>query len=68
MAQLTHEIRNGIAWVTFDSGGMNTLSQAAVADAKAVVDAIAKTSGLVGVVLKGQQVRPSAPARTSASS
>jgi 3-hydroxyacyl-CoA dehydrogenase/enoyl-CoA hydratase/carnithine racemase len=55
MAQLTHEIRNGIAWVTFDSGGMNTLSQAAVADARKVVDAIAKTSGLVGVVLKGNK-------------
>ena len=26
----THEIRNGIAFVTFDSGGMNTLSAAAV--------------------------------------
>src|SRR5262249_53887225 len=55
MAQLTHEIRNGIAWVTFDSGGMNTLSQAAVADARAVVDAVAKTSGLVGVVLTGNK-------------
>jgi 3-hydroxyacyl-CoA dehydrogenase/enoyl-CoA hydratase/carnithine racemase len=56
MAQLTHEIRNGIAWVTFDSGGMNTLSQAAVADARKVVDAIAKQSGLVGVVLKGNKL------------
>jgi 3-hydroxyacyl-CoA dehydrogenase/enoyl-CoA hydratase/carnithine racemase len=55
MAQLTHEIRNGIAWVTFDSGGMNTLSQAAVTDARAVVDAIAKTSGLAGVILKGNK-------------
>jgi len=26
----SHEIRNSIAWVTFDSGGMNTLSAAAV--------------------------------------
>jgi 3-hydroxyacyl-CoA dehydrogenase len=55
MAQLTHEVRNGIAWVTFDSGGMNTLSQAAVTDARAVVDAIAKTSGLAGVILKGNK-------------
>jgi 3-hydroxyacyl-CoA dehydrogenase/enoyl-CoA hydratase/carnithine racemase len=55
MAQLTHEIRNGIAWVTFDSGGMNTLSQGAVADARKVVEAIAKTTGLVGVVLKGNK-------------
>jgi enoyl-CoA hydratase/carnithine racemase len=58
MAQLTYEIRNGIAWVTFDSGGMNTLSQAAVTDARAVVDAIAKAHAatpLAGVVLKGNK-------------
>jgi 3-hydroxyacyl-CoA dehydrogenase len=58
MAQLTHEIRNGIAWVTFDSGGMNTLSQAAVTDARAVVDAITKAHAampLTGVVLKGNK-------------
>ena len=58
MAQLTHEIRNGIAWVTFDSGGMNTLSQAAVADMEAVIAAIAKAHAatpLVGVILKGNK-------------
>ena len=26
MSQFTFEVRNDIAWVTFDSGGMNTLS------------------------------------------
>lgn len=56
MALLRHDIRNGIAWVTFDSGGMNTLSQAAVADLRAVTAAIAGTHAktpLAGVVLKG---------------
>ncbi len=58
MAQLTHEIRNGIAWVTFDSGGMNTLSQAAIADLETVTTAIAKAHAatpLAGVVLKGNK-------------
>ncbi len=58
MSLLRHDIRNGIAWVTFDSGGMNTLSQAAVADLRAVtaaiVDAHRKTP-LVGVVLTGNK-------------
>jgi len=56
MTQLTHEIRNGIAWVTFDSGGMNTLSQAAVADLETVIAAIAKAHAATphaGVILKG---------------
>ena len=30
MGVLNHEIRRGIAWVQFDSGGMNTLSRAAI--------------------------------------
>jgi 3-hydroxyacyl-CoA dehydrogenase len=58
MAQLTHDIRNGIAWVTFDSGGMNTLSQAAVADLRAVIDAIGAAhvkTPLAGVILKGNR-------------
>src|SRR6266705_3407968 len=48
------DIRNGIAWVTFDSGGMNTLSQAAVTDLQAVTAAIAKahaTTPLAGVIM-----------------
>src|SRR5690606_13469292 len=54
----THEIRNGIAWVTFDSGGMNTLSRAAVEGLGAVVKELerahAKTP-LVGVILTGNR-------------
>jgi 3-hydroxyacyl-CoA dehydrogenase/enoyl-CoA hydratase/carnithine racemase len=58
MALLQFDVRNGIAWVTFDSGGMNTLSQAAVNDLKTVTAAIAKahaTTPLVGVILKGNK-------------
>ncbi len=58
MAMLRHELRNGIAWVTFDSGGMNTLSQAAVAELETVIAAIAEAHArtpLVGVVLEGNK-------------
>ena len=58
MALLQLDVRNGIAWVTFDSGGMNTLSQAAVTDLTAVTAAIAKAHAatpLVGVILKGNK-------------
>jgi 3-hydroxyacyl-CoA dehydrogenase len=58
MSQFSHEIRDGIAWVTFDSGGMNTLSAAAVADLRATIDAVRQahaTSPLRGVVLKGNR-------------
>ena len=54
----TYEIRNDIAWVTFDSGAMNTLSAAAVDGLAKVVtelrDAHAKTP-LKGVILKGNR-------------
>jgi 3-hydroxyacyl-CoA dehydrogenase len=52
----THEIRNDIAFVTFDSGGMNTLSAAAVEglDAKITeLGAIHAKTPLAGVVIKG---------------
>jgi len=58
MALLQLDIRNGIAWVTFDSGGMNTLSQAAVGDLRVVTAAIAKAHAatpLAGVILKGNK-------------
>ena len=58
MGLFQHDIRNGTAWVTFDSGGMNTLSQAAVTDLQAVTAAIAKahaTTPLAGVILKGNK-------------
>lgn len=53
-----HEIRNAIAWVTFDSGGMNTLSQAAVEGLAATVrdvDAAHAKTPLAGVILKGNR-------------
>lgn len=54
----THDIRNGIAFVTFDSGGMNTLSAAAVEalDAKVKeLGAIHAKTPLAGVILKGNK-------------
>jgi 3-hydroxyacyl-CoA dehydrogenase len=54
----THEIRNGIAWITFDSGGMNTLSAAAVEGLAAVVAALGETHAktpLAGVILSGNR-------------
>lgn len=54
----THEIRNGIAFVTFDSGGMNTLSAAAVEALDAKVKELAALHAqtpLQGVVLKGNK-------------
>ncbi|HSQ00901.1 MAG TPA: enoyl-CoA hydratase/isomerase family protein, partial [Candidatus Dormibacteraeota bacterium] len=54
----SHEIRNGIDFVTFDSGGMNTLSAAAVEalDAKVKeLGAIHAKTPLAGVILKGNR-------------
>jgi len=54
----SHEIRNGIAFVTFDSGSMNTLSAAAVEalDAKIKeLGAIHAKTPLAGVILKGNK-------------
>lgn len=54
----THEIRNRIAWVTFDSGAMNTLSAAAIQGLGGVAAEIAKahaTTPLDGVILKGNR-------------
>jgi 3-hydroxyacyl-CoA dehydrogenase/enoyl-CoA hydratase/carnithine racemase len=58
MSQFKHELRNGIAWVTFDSGAMNTLSAAAIADLKTLVAdlrAIDAKSPLKGVILEGNK-------------
>lgn len=58
MSQFTHEVRNDIAWVTFDSGGMNTLSVAAIRDLKALIadiNARHQTTPLHGVILKGNK-------------
>lgn len=54
----THEIRNGIAWVTFDSGGMNTLSAAAVDGLEGKIkelQAIHAKTPLAGVILRGNK-------------
>jgi 3-hydroxyacyl-CoA dehydrogenase len=50
----TTEIRDKIAWVTFDSGGMNTLSAAAVEGLSKVVAEVNKQP-LKGVILKGNR-------------
>jgi len=58
MGNFTHEIRDGIAWVTFDSGGMNTLSQSAVGDLGPLIDeleAAHASSPLQAVILKGNK-------------
>jgi 3-hydroxyacyl-CoA dehydrogenase len=58
MSQFTHEIRNGIAWVTFDSGGMNTLSSSAIRDLLEEVLAIRQahaSTPIEGVILKGNR-------------
>lgn len=58
MSQFTHEIRDAIARVTFDSGSMNTLSVGAIGDLKALIAALTaahKQSPLKGVILKGNK-------------
>ncbi len=58
MSQFTHEIRDGVAVVTFDSGGMNTLSQQAVADLRAKTEELGKIhreTPLEGVILTGNR-------------
>jgi 3-hydroxyacyl-CoA dehydrogenase/enoyl-CoA hydratase/carnithine racemase len=58
MSQFTHEIRNGIAWVTFDSGAMNTLSVAAIRDLKRLVEdlqAVQRQTSLLGIIVKGNR-------------
>jgi len=58
MSSLKSEIRDGIAWVTFDQGAMNTLSRAAIGDVAALRreldDAHAKRP-LRGVILRGNR-------------
>ena len=58
MGQFTHDVRNGIAWVTFDSGAMNTLSSAALGDLSAEIATIRQIHSqtpLRGVILKGNR-------------
>ncbi|MGD9765905.1 MAG: 3-hydroxyacyl-CoA dehydrogenase NAD-binding domain-containing protein [Candidatus Binatia bacterium] len=54
----THEIRNQIAWVTFDSGGMNTLSGTAIQALGALLEELRAAHArmpLNGVILKGNR-------------
>jgi 3-hydroxyacyl-CoA dehydrogenase/enoyl-CoA hydratase/carnithine racemase len=58
MSQFTYEIRNGVAWVTFDSGAMNTLSTGAIRDLEqmlAELGALPQRASLKGVILKGNR-------------
>jgi enoyl-CoA hydratase/carnithine racemase len=58
MGQFKYEIRDGIAWVTFDSGAMNTLSRSAireVAELRVKLGEESSKSRLDGVVLKGNR-------------
>ncbi len=58
MATFTHTIEDGIAYVTFDSGGMNTLSSAAIADLEALEQTLRAAHGrtpLQGAILAGNR-------------
>ncbi len=58
MSQFEHEVRNGIAWVVFDSGGMNTLSAGAIEDLQALIAELRRvhaSTPLTGVVLQGNK-------------
>lgn len=58
MSNFSYEIRNNIAWVLFDSGGMNTLAKDAIADLNALrtdLDAVHAKSPLDGVIMKGNR-------------
>ena len=56
MSQFSYEIKDAIAWVTFDSGGMNTLSSSAVTDLKELVaelNSAHQSTPLKGAIMKG---------------
>ena len=58
MSQFSFEVRNAIAWVTFDSGGMNTLSAAAIRDLKTLIGDIRsrhRATPLLGVIMRGNR-------------
>ena len=58
MSQFSFDVRNGVAWVTFDSGGMNTLAVATIADLKTLIaelHAVHTKTPLTGVILKGNK-------------
>jgi 3-hydroxyacyl-CoA dehydrogenase len=58
MSIFSYEIRNDIAWVLFDSGGMNTLAKQAIIDLNALradLDAVHAKTPLRGVIMKGNR-------------
>ncbi len=58
MGTLSYEVRDGIAWVTLDCGGMNTFSRQVVSDLAALLDELAaanESQPLAGVILKGNK-------------
>jgi len=58
MSQFSFDVRNGVAWVTFDSGGMNTLAVATIADLKSLIAALHvahRQTPLTGVILQGNK-------------
>lgn len=58
MPLFSHEVRNHVARVTFDSGGMNTLSQAAVRELRGLQEELARVHAatpLRGAILKGNR-------------
>ena len=58
MGLFQYEIRDSIAWITFDSGAMNTLSAAAITELGTLVDELdgkAAAEGLDGVILSGNR-------------
>ncbi len=58
MASFTHTVRERVAFVTFDQGGMNTLSRAAIEELDALERTLReahRTAPLDGVVLSGNR-------------
>ncbi|RMD81483.1 MAG: hypothetical protein D6815_11700 [Candidatus Dadabacteria bacterium] len=58
MKNFSYEVRDGIAWVRFDSGGMNTLSRQAITELGALREELASVhekTPLDGVVLQGNK-------------
>jgi len=58
MSSLEFEVRDDIAWVTFDQGAMNTLSRQAIADVTELQARLADvhaSTPLKGVILKGNK-------------
>lgn len=58
MKNFSYEIRDNIAWVTFDSGSMNTFSRQAIEDLRTLLGELERAHAatpLAGVILKGNR-------------